>query len=148
MPIIQCTEQSKQSLEDFYKSLIPDRVTKFVDVGSPMLKVIKLINDTFKNTVIYGLTSHATLKLLNKNSTLATGFVALKGFGTDPGGKDNEYYIEYLMTADKQPWPNACVIGGTKSLTELKRLIIIAMTESKGWPDSNELKDLYESLEK
>ncbi len=146
MPIIQCSEQSKQSLEDFYKSLIPDRVTKFADVGSPMLKVIKLINDTFKETVIYGLTSHSTLKLQNENSTVSTHYVALNGLGTKPDGQDDEYYIEYLMTTDKQPWPNACVKGGTKSLDELKRYIIIAMIESKGWQDSMELKDLYEDL--
>jgi hypothetical protein len=146
MPLIQCTEQSRQSLEDFYKSFIPDMVNTFVDIGSPMLNVIKLINNTFKNTVIYGLTSHATLQLLNKDSPFSPSLVALNGLQTAPNGQRNEYFIEYLMTADKQPWPFAKVRGVTTTLDDLRCYIIIAMTESKGWTDSNELKELYNNL--
>ncbi len=146
MPLIQCSDQKRESLEDFYKSLIPDKVNTFADVGSPMLNVIKLINDTFKETTFYGLTSHATLLLLNKDSWQSTWFVALNGLETAPNGQRNEYYIEYLMTADKQPWADAKVKGGTTSLEELKKYIIIAMTESNGWTNSIELKKLYEDL--
>ena len=68
------------------------------------------------------------------------------GFETSPNGKRNEYYIEYQMTADKQPWPDAIIKGGTTSLDELRKYIIIAMYESKGWSDSNELRELYEKI--
>jgi hypothetical protein len=146
MPLIQCSDQKRQTLEDFYKSLIPDKIKTFADVGSPMLNVIKLINGTFKETLIYGLTSHATLLLLNKDSWQSTWFVALNGLQTSPNGQRNEYYIEYLMTADKQPWTDAKVKGVTTSLDELKKNIIIAMTESNGWTNSIELKKLYEDL--
>jgi len=139
MPLIRCTEQKRLTLEEFYKEFIPNKIDTFADVGTPMLKVLKLINDTFKETTIYGLTSHATLLLLNKDSSLSPWFVALNGLS-------NEYYIEYLMTSENQPWPNAIIKGGTTSLDELRNYIIIAMNESKGWADSNELKELYKNI--
>ena len=139
MPIIRCSEQKRLTLEDFYKEFIPDKVKTFADVGTPVLNVLKLLNETFKETKIYGLTSHATLLLLNEDSSLSPWFVALKGLESD-------YYIEYKMTTDKQPWTDAIVKGGTKSLDELKRLIVIAMTESGGWTDNKELKKLYREL--
>ena len=146
MPLIQCSEQRGQSLEEFYKSLIPDNVKTFADIGSPMLNVIKLVNETFKETIIYGLTYHATLLLLNKDSSISPWFVAINGLETAPNGQRNEYYIEYIMTSDKQPWADAIVKGGTTSLDKLRKYIIIAMTESKGWTDSNELKNLYQDI--
>lgn len=50
------------------------------------------------------------------------------------------------MPSNIQPWPNAIVKGGTTSLIELKKYIIIAMTESKGWTESAELKKLYKEI--
>ena len=146
MPIIQCSEQRQQTLEEFYKSLIPDKVTTFADVGSPMLNVLKLINETFKETTIYGLTSHATLLLLNKDTSRSPWYVAIRGLGDALNGQRNEYYIEYLMTPDKQPWSDATVKGGTTSLDELRKYIVIAMTNSKVWTDSDDLKKLYKEL--
>jgi hypothetical protein len=139
MPIIRCSEQKRLTLEEFYKEFIPDKVKSFVDVGTPMLNVLKLLNETFKETKIYGMTSHSTLLLLNEDSSLSPWFVALNGL-------ESEYYIEYMMTRDKQPWTDAKVKGGTKSLNELKRLIIIAMTESGGWTDNKELKKLHDEF--
>jgi hypothetical protein len=146
MPLIRCSEQKRLTLEEFYKEFIPNKAGTFADVGTPMLNVLRLINDTFKETAIYGLTSHATLLLLNKDSSLSPWFVALNGLATSPSGERNEYYIEYVMTSDKQPWPDAIIKGGTTFLDELKNFIIIAMTESEGWTDSNELKTLYHKL--
>ena len=139
MPIIRCTEQKRLTLEEFYKEFIPDKVKTFTDVGTPMLNVLKLLNEIFQETKIYGLTSHATLLLLNEDSSLSPWFVALNGL-------ESEYYIEYMMTTDKQPWTDAKVKGGTKSLDELKRLIVIAMTESGGWTNNKELKKFYKEL--
>ena len=146
MPLIRCTEQKRLTFEEFYKEFIPNKTDTFADVGTPMLNVLKLINDTFKETIIYGLTSHATLLLLNKDSSLSPWFVALNGLETSPNGQRNEYYIEYLMTSDKQPWSDAKIKEGTTSLDELRNYIIIAMNDSKGWSDSNELKELYKSI--
>lgn len=146
MPLIRCSEQKRKTLEEFYKELIPDRVNTFADVGSAMLNVLRLINDTFKETKIFGLTSHATLLLLNKDSSLSPWFIALNGFETAPNGQRNEYYIEYLMTPDKQPWSDARIKGSTSSIDELKKYLIIAMIETRGWTDSEELKRLYQGL--
>lgn len=148
MPIIRCSEQKRQTLEEFYQEFVPNKVDTFADVGTPMLNVLKLINDTFKETTIYGLTSHATLLLLNADSSLSPWFVELKGLETAHSGQRNEYYIEYLMTTDKQPWLNAKIKGVTTSLDDLRDYIIIAMTESKGWTGSNELKSLYDNLKR
>ncbi len=146
MPLIRCSEQKRLTLEEFYKEFIPNKIDTFADVGTPMLNVLKLINDTFKETTIYGLTSLATLLLLNRDSSMSPWLVALNGLETSPNGQRNEYYIEYLMSTDKQPWPDAKIKGGTTSLDELRKYIIIAMFESKGWPDSNELTELYKSI--
>jgi hypothetical protein len=139
MPLIRCSEQKRQTLEEFYTEFIPNKIKKFADGGTPMLKILELINATFTQTVIYGLTSHATLLLLAEDSSLSQWYVALNGL-------EDEYYIEYLMTTEKQPWPNAKVKGATKSLDELKRHLIIAMYESRGWPNSNELDSLYQEI--
>ena len=147
MPLIRCSEQKRQTLEQFYEELIPDNIKKFADVGSPMLNVLKLLNETFKETTIYGLTSHATLLLLNKDSSLSPWYVGLNGLETIPNGQRNEYFIEYLMPSNKQPWANAKVKGATTSLEELKKYILIAMTESEGWSDSNELRLLLREYE-
>lgn len=146
MPLIRCSEQKRLTLEEFYKEFIPNKIDTFADVGTPMLNVLKLINDTFKETTIYGLTSHATLLLLNRDSSLNPWFVALNGLETLPNGQRNEYYIEYLMTSDKQPWPDARIKGATTSLGELRKYIIIAMYECKGWSDSDEITELYKSI--
>ncbi|MDB5226758.1 MAG: hypothetical protein JWN78_951 [Bacteroidota bacterium] len=143
MPLIRCSEQKRLTLEEFYKEFIPDMVNTFADIGTPMLKVLKLLNDTFKETMVYGLTSYSTLLLLNKDSSLCPKYVAINGLQTSSDGQRNEFYIEYLMTADKQPWINATIKGTTTNLDELKKYIIIAMTESKGWTESAELKKLY-----
>lgn len=62
MPLIRCSGQKRLTLEEFYKEFIPNKIDTFVDIGTPMLNVLKLINDTFKETVIYGLTSNAKRK--------------------------------------------------------------------------------------
>jgi hypothetical protein len=141
MPLIRCSEQKRLTLERFYKEFIPDKINTFADYGTPMLKVLQIINETFKETTIYGLTSHATLLLLNEDSSLSPWFVALNAL-------EDEYYIEYLMPSEKEPWPNAKVKGATKSIDELRNFLIIAMTECKGWIENKELIRIYNDLKK
>lgn len=146
MPLIRCSEQKRLTLEEFYKELIPQKSEEFPDVGTPMLNVISLINNTFQETIIYGLTSHDTLLLLSTNDSMTPWFVALKGLIISREHQHSEYYIEYLMTSEKQPWPDAKIVGATRSLHELKNYLILAMTESDGWPNSDELKLLYDEI--
>ena len=138
MPIIRCSEQTRQTLEGFYTELISSEDSTSVSMGTAMLRVLKLINETFKETTIFGLTSHYRLYLLNKDSSRSPWYISLIGI--------REYRITYLMPIDKQPWPNATIEGEAKSLDELKNFIIIAMTESEGWPNNSELKVLYEQV--
>jgi len=140
MPLIRCSDQKdKKTLEEFYKEFIPDKVKTFADAGTPMLKVLKLINDLFHETTIYGLTSMSTLVLLAEDKWRTPWFVSLRGL-------EAEYYIEYLMTTDQAPWHNAKITGITNSLDDLKKYIIIAMYESRGWRGNPELDRLYNEI--
>lgn len=139
MPIIRCSEQKRCSLEEFYTECIPDKNQVFADTGTSMLKVLQCINETFKETIIFGLTSHTTLLLLNNDRSISPWYVLLNGLV-------DEYYIEYVIPSDKQPWENATVKGSTTSLNELREYLIIAMTESKGWMNSKELRKLYNTI--
>jgi hypothetical protein len=51
-----------------------------------------------------------------------------------------EIYFEYLMPAEKAPWPGATVRGTAGSLAEAKKYLLIAMKESGGWPNNRELE--------
>ncbi len=139
MPLRRCSEQKRQTIEEFYAEFIPEKNQFWADAGTSMLKVTKLINDTFKDTVIYGLTSYASLNFLIQDDSQSDWLVTINSSG-------DEFYIEYLMTKNNRPWPNARVKGSTKSLDEFKILIVIAMTESQGWNESSELKALYDSI--
>lgn len=142
MPIIRCKDQKSQTLEEFYFERASDKHQLSTDLGKSMLAIIDLINNTFIETEIYGLTSHAHLLLLSQDRSDSDWFVSIitNGF--------QEFRIEYLIPKEKQPWPNATVKGATKSLDEFRNYIIIAMTESQGWKDNDELKRLYSHLGK
>lgn len=137
MPIIRCKDQKRQTLEEFYSEWASDKNHISANLGKSMLAIIDLINNTFIETKIYGLTSHAHLLLLSSDR-----FVSIIANGLQ------EFHIEYLIPKEKQPWSNATVKGATKSLDEFRNYIIIAMTESQGWKDSDELKRLYSHLGK
>lgn len=140
MPLIRCSQQNRQSLEDFYSEWASESNEISVGIGKSMLKVIDLINKTFTETLIYGLTSHAHLLLLSENNTLSDWYVAIVADGLE------EYHIEYQMPKDSQPWENAIIKGGTKSIEEFKNFIIIAMFESRGWDKNDELNKLYTQI--
>jgi hypothetical protein len=137
MPILRCKDQKRQTLEEFYTDWASDKNQISADLGKSMLSIIDLINRTFIETKIYGLTSHAHLLFLSQDSSESDWFIAIIANGLQ------EFHIEYLIPKEKQPWSNATVKGATKSLDEFRDYIIIAMTESQGWKDNNELKRLY-----
>lgn len=141
MPIIRRSEQKRQTLEDFYKEFIPKPEDAFGDAGTPMLEVLEFLNVCFKNTVIYGLTSHSHLLLFNNNKS-EDYYVSLVGYKSK---YYNEFIIEYLLPSDKSPWKDAVVKGGTAELEDFKKMIIISMTESGGWKDNPELEDRFKN---
>lgn len=142
MPIIRCKDQKRQTLEEFYSEWASDKNQLSADLGKSMLAIIDLINNTFIETEIYGLTSHAHLLLLSQDSSDSDRLVSIIANGLQ------EFHVEYLIPKEKQPWSNATVKGATKSLDEFRNYIIIAMTESRGWKDNDELKRLYAYIKK
>jgi hypothetical protein len=139
MPLIRCSEQKRQTLEQFYSEFSSSENENVALSGKSMLKIIHHVNSLFKNTILYGVTSLASLNLLKDDSSIKDWFVTLSASGDD-------FYISYLMPINKQPWPKARVTGSTKSFDELMKFLIIAMHESQGWANSMELQKLYSSI--
>ncbi|AYN02420.1 hypothetical protein [Chryseobacterium sp. 3008163] len=136
MPIVRRSEQKRQTLEDFYREFVPKSEDTFEDVGTPMLEVLKFLNTSFKNTVIYGLTSHTHLLLFN-NDKSDKFYILIAGYQSE---YYNEFIIEYVIPEDKRPWEDAVIKGRTRELEDLKKMIIISMIESGGWKDNPELE--------
>jgi hypothetical protein len=139
MPITRSSEQSSRTLEEFYTELAETSSASFANAGKEMLHVLDLINTTFKQTQLWGLTSHARLILRNTDDFGSDSLVIVNGFA-------GEYYIEYLLPPNKRPWNYAYVHGTATSLDELRQYLVIAMTESGGWPDNEELRQLRLAL--
>jgi hypothetical protein len=139
MPLIRCSEQKQQTLEQFYMQFASGKDKTMSEVGASMLKVVQHVNWHFKDAIVFGLTSHASLNLLSEDNSNSDWLVTINSMA-------GEFYIEYLMPISKQPWPNARVNGSTKSFDELKIFLVIAMHESQGWTDSRELQKLYSSI--
>jgi hypothetical protein len=136
MPITRCSEQSRCSLEEFYQEIAANKVYDPADAGGAMLKLLKLINTLFKQTQIWGLTSHASLLLQTTDDSASGWYVAIGSSGQD------YYYLEYLLPVNKQPWCNAQVRGEVQSLAEAEKYLLIAMRESEGWLGNEELYKL------
>lgn len=139
MPLKRCSNQTG-SLEDFYSEVASSSNTTLSKIGKSMLEVVNLIDKTFIDTKVFGLTSHESLLLFSEDNWMSDWYIVIT-----PNGLE-EYDLEYKMTKESQPWENAFVKGGTKSLEKFKDLIIIAMIESKGWHESEELKILHKQI--
>jgi hypothetical protein len=137
MPIVRCSDQKGRTLEEFYKEIGEDKSNPVWEKRSKaMLDFLEMINKNFKETKIWGLTSHDTLVLQSQDSWQSDWYVSINNIGS------NEYYIDYKMTEDKQPWPNATVRGVANSLEKAKEYLAIAMNESGGWKGNEEVGGL------
>lgn len=132
MPITRNTDQKDQNLTEFYLELKNSTNSHYQETGTLMLNWIDRINQEFKETQIWGLTSHDYLILQTVNDYTSPIYVVLIA-------EMEEYYIEYLMPKEKEPWENAYVKGSTKSLDQAMIMLKKAMLESKGWRKSKEL---------
>lgn len=139
MPIRRNSGQQQGTLEDFYNDLSSTSTNHYRYGASKMLLLIELINQTFKETDLWGLTSHARLVIQNKDDELSDWLIIVSNLG-------DEFYFQYLMPKHKSPWPNAAVYGAAKTLEEAKKYLIIAMIESGGWTDNIELQNLLNTL--
>lgn len=105
-----------------------------------MIKIIKFINKSFKDTLIYGLTSHLRLVLLTENDTAAKWHIIVATIG------DGEFHIEYKIPDRISPWPNGRLIGSTKNFEEAKKYLLIAMKECEAWQNNMELDKALSNL--
>ena len=140
MPIKKSSDQRKITLEEFYIELSETSTNQSVDVGKKMHEFVKMINETFKETKLWGLTSHERLVIQSKDSSKSKWYVIISNIGTD------DYYFEYLMPENKQPWLNAMIRGQARSLKEAKKYLLIAMKESEGWKGNLELERLINEI--
>lgn len=143
MPLIRRFEQNKQTLEEFYKDFIPKDDDQMLDGGSAMLEVMESINSMFKETVLYGLTSHASLLLFNNDHQDSDYYIVINAFRSNYYG---EYRIEYVIPGNDSPWKGATVNGSSRTLDEFKKMIIISMYKSGGWKNNIEVENLYQSI--
>ncbi len=135
MPLKRSFDQSMQTLEEFYTEMLKeDESMSTIVIGNAMLAFIEMVNQTFKETILWGVTFHYRLVLQAEDNWLSDWLIVVNSIGT------SEYYFEYRLPPDKSPWEHATVKGIAQSLNEAKKYLIISMRESEGWPTSNELK--------
>lgn len=139
MPITRCPDQSDDSLEEFYQWIGTTPASDAIGTADAMLQLITELNKLFKQTQLWGTTSHAKLHLQNYPHTAARSYVSVIGFSIT---ELVCYNISYQLPAHKRPWPNAQVIGEAESLNKAIDYLLIAMRESEGWLENNELKKL------
>lgn len=136
MPLVGNSKQNKErSIEDFYLDLKKEKNPFWGSVSDSMLEFIRLINELFPQTTIWGLTSHSRLVLQASDKWDSEWFVIIKSLG-------NEFQFQYLMPHYKSPWEDAFVKGVTRSLSGAKKYLLIAMKESGGWANNHELQQL------
>ncbi len=138
MPLLGNSKQNKtRTITDFYLDFSKDKSNPVWEkIGKNMLAFIDLINQTFIETEIWGLTSHSHLILQTQDKWDADWYVTVYCIG------GNEYYFEYRLPVDKSPWKYATVKGVAIDFSEVKKYLLIAMKESEGWKDNDELKRL------
>lgn len=141
MPIIKRSDQKSETLEEFYKELKSDEATSVEnEIGESMLSFISMVNQTFTETQLYGLTSHYSLLITPTDDGEDDGFVTVAATG------NSTFQIEYKMTDEHSPWHSATVKGQAGTIQEAIDYLIIAMTEIEGWQHSKQLKKHYNKL--
>ncbi|MDM5326717.1 hypothetical protein [Neobacillus sp. CF12] len=125
MPLESCKDQKSQTLIEFYTELSNRDGPPWNKIGNAMLKFIQMINEIFKETKIFGLTSHANLNLLSKNEYTSTWHVSIQASVLEG------YHISHKD-----------VKLFAKDIIEAKEHLLNAMIKSNGWPKSEELKRL------
>jgi hypothetical protein len=133
MPIKRFTEQADGSLEEFYQEISSRKAYDRMGVGEAMLRLIEEINRVFKQTDLWGLTSHAQLILLSADDIVSADCVILSSSGF------TFYTIAYPLPVAKRPWQNAQVVGEVDTLEQAINYLLIAMRESQGWIGNEEL---------
>lgn len=104
-----------------------------------MLAFIRMVNNTFVETTLYGLTSLYSLVIQETDNWQDKWYIKVSSSG-------DTFFFEYEMPGEQSPWKGATVRGEAKSVEEARDFLIIAMTNCEGWADNRELKKLYDQL--
>ncbi len=139
MPLLINTSHSKHNtIKELYTYNLNQCTEEFCKRQyRNLISVIKLIDSLFPQTEIWCLTSIGRLVLMNKNDWETPWYVIISNAGT------NEYWLEYLVPKEKSPWNEAYIRGSVETLEKVKAYLLIAMKESDGWPESEELNLQY-----
>ncbi|WP_316846283.1 hypothetical protein [Pedobacter psychrodurus] len=141
MPIIRISDQKKKTLEEFYQELTNEKATITEKlIGKTMLSFLSMVNTTFFDTTIYGCTSHYSLCIQAEDHWESGWDIVIQTYG------DQKFQFEYKMPEAISPWRYATVKGQANTIEEARNFLIIAMTESGGWADNKELRNLYHKL--
>ena len=100
-------------------------------MGEAMLGLLRSLELSRNEMVAFGLTSHAKLYFLEEDTYESPWYVSV--IGTTP----NEYYIDYLMPRESQPWREARISGRANSEAEAIEMIFTAIQKSDGWKNEN-----------
>jgi hypothetical protein len=92
-----------------------------------MIELVDSLERAVGTRSVWGLTSHYHLNLLAADDSTSPSFVSIAppAFGV--------FTIEYRMPAEESPWPNARVIGETKSVVHAVDMILAGLEKSGGW---------------
>ena len=107
MPITRNSDQRSKTLEEFYLEV--SQQESYTINGKLMLDLLKMVNNTFQDTQLWGLTSLHRLVIQKENYWGSPWYIIINCAG-------NEYNFEYLMPEDKSPWSGARVIGVATTL--------------------------------
>lgn len=77
MPISRSSDQKGQTLEESYCGLLKEKNQFWVDFGESMLAFLSLINEIFKTTQLWGLTSHERLVIQAEDNWEAPWYVVV-----------------------------------------------------------------------
>lgn len=129
MHLTRCQDQKHRSLEDFYgREIHPEdpRPYEYDDEGA-MISLIQRLRALPRERQVYGRTSGRDLCLLSQDTPSAPSFVNVHTVSKQM------YFIEYLMPAQKAPWPQAYITGEASTEDKAVEMILIGMDKSGGW---------------
>jgi hypothetical protein len=136
MPFFANTKQNKsETIESHFEELRKNDNASSKEIGGRMLAFIDMIHQSFKETPIWGLTSHYRLVLQNQDKWDSDWYIIVSC-------SYSEYLFEYLLPLEKRPWEYAKVTGSANTLIEAKKYLLIAMKESGGWSNNEEVEKL------
>jgi len=125
--LIGCRDQSRMTLDAFYRELAEDNDPLWSICGRTMLDLIVRLRALPEPWRAYGLTSHASLCLMKEDSWQSEKMLKISVLD------DCNIDVEYRMPDHLAPWPHAYVKGWARSIGEAIEMVRIGMARCEGW---------------